>query len=130
MKSSSAIGRTAELRVATKLMDLGYQVFQPLSTDLGYDLLTGHVDSPHDFERVQVKVGWRQPNGRIKLSLRYNDNDYEAGTFDWLAIVNGERIWFLPWDLVFPQYTITVGNGGEWDKYEITTLSASTLVTA
>lgn len=122
MNSSSTIGRTAEMRVVTKLMDLGWKVFEPVSSDLQYDLLVQDPGMyPFEFDRVQVKVAWKQPNGSIKLSMRYNDNDYNEDSFDYLAIVHESRIWLILWADVYPRYTITVGNGGEWDKYEITT---------
>lgn len=61
-------GTITELRVATYLLSLGYNVSQPLTQDSKYDLI---VDVNHHLIRLQVKTS--RINDKTKgLSIKFN----------------------------------------------------------
>lgn len=80
-------GDLAEMAVAKKLVALGYEVSFPFSGGARYDLV---VDRGGDLDRVQVKYGRLEEDGRIKFECSsnnptgdgFNCSDYDESEID------------------------------------------------
>lgn len=96
--TGSKEGRVAELRVAAKMMDFGYEVSDPLS-DTKYDLV---AEKNGEFTRVQVKHG-RMKNGCVRATLCGYDGSsthvYTGDEIDMFAVHNEDHgCFFIPFE--------------------------------
>jgi hypothetical protein len=103
MASTKRKGDLAELKVATDLVELGYQVAFPFGEDSDFDLILVRGSR---LERVQVKHSRSKDgvipikcrshsltNGRIRRTKRYT-----ANVIDWIAVYDGvtDRCFYVP----------------------------------
>lgn len=95
--STKAIGTSAELYVAAKLIDLGLDVYAPLVDDRGVDLLVRRKDGSTD--EIQVKT---VTSGRWFQVARKELPTSAAHARHWVLGVEGDRTtWVFPASVFF-----------------------------
>lgn len=80
--STGAVGALSELVAAVDLMKRGYAVFRALSPDCSCDLA---IVKDKELWRVEVKTGYRYPNGKIYYPVSSKKQSLEL--YDVLAVV-------------------------------------------
>lgn len=101
--NSKTKGSISELRVAAKLLELGFTVLQPIGENSRYDLV---AEKDNQFHRIQVKTG-RLRNGCILFSTKSQNhtsagvvaiNQYTKNEIDFFAVYepNSNRIYMVP----------------------------------
>lgn len=102
--SSQFKGTVAELQVASKLLELGYIVSQPLVQDTKYDLI---VDINHRLLRLQVKTSRRNVKNKgesIVFNCRSTTNNvreckqkyYSPDDVDFFATCWDNEVFLIP----------------------------------
>ena len=124
MLANLALGRAAELRVASELLLRGHEVFLTL-VDSGADLVMGNG------KRIQVKASHRVFNKSAHYpdytfafkSWRSNEGKYEAhklNNVDFVILwaVNDDKFFIIPADIVRGKYSIRLGlSKRKWSEY-------------
>lgn len=90
-------GAASELLAASRFAARGHEVYFPVMTQSAVDFIA-LMDG--EFKRVQVKTG-SHPNPKYPhlIQVRLGGSgrqSYTADAFDYLAVVNGERMWVIP----------------------------------
>lgn len=98
-------GAAAELYVAAKLTEQGYNVLWTLTTQSRYDIVT--EDAEGVFRRIQIKKASWSKSGTFKyLQARLSGKNKKTNTpytrkdVDIFAFTDMQRIWFAPFDTV------------------------------
>lgn len=92
-------GAAAELFVAAKLTEQGYNVLWPLTTQSRYDLVA--EDNEGRFIKIQIKKATWSKTGkyeylqaRISGKNKQTNTPYKASDIDEFAFTDMKRIWF------------------------------------
>ena len=125
MLRNLALGRAADLRVASELLIRGYEVFLTM-VDSGTDLVLGNG------KKVQVKAAHRVMKGKKSYypdytfafkSWRKKEGKYEPHglqdvDFAILWAVDDNKFFIIPTDIIRGKYTVQIGlNKRRWSKY-------------
>lgn len=107
-------GQAAELYVASRLGEQGYNILWPLLTQSRYDLV---LEKDGMFWRIQVKKATKSKTGKFeylqaRLSTRNKNSkpQYEVGEFEYFAFTDMERIWLAPFKELKGKTSVCLGS--------------------
>jgi len=123
----SIVSETVFISWATRR---NFYVTHPIFHSQPFDFVIKTADG---WKTVQVKTAtWQVTKrgagkggirDRLKLKVqRYTGNGkrraYQDGDFDYLFVVDGDSYWFIPWDAIKNQVSLTLA-GPKWSHYRV-----------
>lgn len=107
-------GSAAELYVASRLAEKGYNVLWPLMTQSRYDIV---IEKDGQYQSIQVKKATASKTGpytylQARLSSRNKNSrpKYEEGEFDFFAFTDMQRVWLAPFSELSGQTSVCLGS--------------------
>ena len=113
--NNKQIGSLGELKVATKFMELGYQVFVELGDNSDIDLIT--VSSDGEIKKIQVKTTQKIKDGKMEWEIAKSRLNYQGGYKDFytnfidgyaLYCIENDYIGYVPFEECESKYHISL----------------------
>ncbi|MEE8114189.1 MAG: group I intron-associated PD-(D/E)XK endonuclease [Nitrososphaerales archaeon] len=113
---SLQIGAATEIKVAAKLLELGWEVALPLDRNAPYDLVFKQGDV---WETIQIKTAYMDAKGNRIVDLRptRNHRRYTKGDFDHLMCVRNDILYLIPWQKIETYSSNLTLSLSKWQHY-------------